>query len=351
MREEIRHALLLAVSLVLLVIALTHAGVLVPALIASLITLTLSRPHFGYPYPPSYAKYDYIYRRYIVRALAVAYVLVALALYPSWVTLALALFVTTYAALSFYVGEHAAVTAFLLLVAAGGLALLAGFLSRPVTPLELMAAAFLAVLTVVAPLFFAAYYPVSKYYEMLYELGKLDRVKLPLSLGTSLTITILLVGFTIAGVAASIYLFPLYIIPTAIVGAGAAYAVWNSIRELRGELWSYLNYTEDLVSEVSDRLLSALAKTGWDYEVKPVLFRKGVRVRIKRPFKAEIVVREWVHRAYIPFRELRVPVKTGSGTIITVSPAPSKAPEELRRFMVSFLEELRLEKEASQWKA
>ena len=352
MREAAKHVLLLAASLGLLTLAILSPSKLVPALLASLIALAMSPPNFSYPYPQSYAKYDYVYRRYVVRVLAVAYVLLALAAYPSFATECIAFFVSTYSILSFYVGEHAFVTAFLLLIAAIASPVLLAPPPPTASPeLSAVFKAFIALSMVAAPGFLGIYYAISKYYSKLYEHGKIDEVKFPLRLGVRVALSLLLTGFSIVGVAATIYLTPLLAIPTFAVLVGAVGAIMSAVEELTGRLWSYLNYSEDFVNEAAEVLLDNLAKTGWEYEVKRVFLRRGVKVIIKKPFKAKIVVREWVHRAYLTFGELRTSVRVGTGTIITVSPGPERAPRELRELMVKVLEQLRLENEAAQWAA
>lgn len=110
-----------------------------------------------------------------------------------------------------------------------------------------------------------------------------------------------------------------------------------------------MSYSEDIVDAFAERLLGELAGTGWEYEARPLRLRRGVRVRVSRPFRAEIVVREWVHRARLPLGRTQVPVRVGAGTVIEVSPGPRLAPEELRRFMARLLAGLRLDREAAQW--
>jgi len=92
-----------------------------------------------------------------------------------------------------------------------------------------------------------------------------------------------------------------------------------------------------------------LGETNWRYEVKKVWRRRGVNVSIYSPFKAKITVREWVHRGYLTVSSIKVPVKTGSGTIIEVSSGPPKAPRPLKKFMYSYLSALRLDREAAKW--
>lgn len=350
MKEAAKHVILLAASLASLILGLLNPGVTYPLVLAALGLLVTSTPKFNYLYPQSHSCYEYIYRRYIARVLAVVYTVIVFLVQQNLTALALLIFVTVYSAASFLIGTDALVTSFLALIGFGGINLLLSKPPSPFSPLEeIIAYASIFAMFVLAPLFMAIYYTASKYYEKLYEYGRAPTPQLPLNLGISATGAIFLAGIFLAGVSASMIKDPLFMIPATFGGLGAAAFTCDVLRKLRGEAWSYTNYSDYFVEDAARTLKEKLEKTNWRYEVKKVWRRRGVSVTIYSPFKAKITVREWVHRGYLTVSSIRVPVKTGSGTIIEVSPGPPKAPRPLKKFMYSYLSALGLDREAAEW--
>lgn len=312
MRGAVKHVILLAASLVSLIFGLLNPGITYPLVLVALGLLVMSTLKFNYLYPQSYSYYEYIYRRYIARVLAVVYAVIVFLVQQDLAALALLIFVTAYSAASFLIGVDALVTSFLALLGFGSVALLLSRPSSPFLPLkEAIACASIFAMFVLAPWFMAIYYTASKYYEMLYEYGRAPAPQLPLSLGVSAAGAMLLAGAFLAGMLASIVEDPPFMVPAAFGGVGAAALTYDVLRKLRGEAWSYINYSDDFVEDAARVLVEKLGETNWKYEVKKVWRRRGVSVTVYSPFKAKITVREWVHRGFLTVSSIRVPVKTG----------------------------------------
>ncbi|RLE95826.1 MAG: hypothetical protein DRJ55_01080 [Thermoprotei archaeon] len=97
---------------------------------------------------------------------------------------------------------------------------------------------------------------------------------------------------------------------------GAAALTYDVLRKLRGEAWSYTNYSDDFVEDAARVLVEKLGGTNWRYEVKKVWRRRGVSVTIYSPFKAKITVREWVRRGYLTVSSIRVLLKQAQALLL-----------------------------------
>jgi len=136
MREAVKHVILLAASLVSLIFGLVNPGITYPLMLVALGLLVMSTPKFNYLYPQSYSYYEYIYRRYIARVLAVVYAVIVFLVQQDLAALALLIVVTVYSVASFLIGVDALVTSFLALLGFGGINLLLSKPPSPLSPLE-----------------------------------------------------------------------------------------------------------------------------------------------------------------------------------------------------------------------
>ncbi|RLE90049.1 MAG: hypothetical protein DRJ55_01075 [Thermoprotei archaeon] len=201
MREAVKHVILLAASLVSLIFGLVNPGITYPLVLVALGLLVMSTPKFNYLYPQSYSYYEHIFRKYILRVLAVVYAVTVFLVQQDFAASALLIFVSVYPAASFLIGADALVTSFLALLGFGGINLLLSKPPSPLSPLEeAIAYASVFAMFVLAPWFMAIYYTASKYYEKLYEYGRAPAPRLPLSLGVSAAGAMFLASAFLAGV-------------------------------------------------------------------------------------------------------------------------------------------------------